>query len=590
MPLERALVLAVLALALGLFASERLRVDLVSLLVLVLVMVLGLVTPAQAISGFSNEATVTVAAMFVLSGALRKVGGLDALTAVLIRAALRGRAALTASMMGVVSAVSAFINNTACVAVFLPIVLNVARRAKISPSRLLIPLSYAAQFGGVVTLIGTSTNVLVAAVAAEQGLRPLGMFEFAPVGLALVAGGILYMLLIGQRLLPDRGRGDLTTAYALGDYLTELVVPAGSRLVGQRLEDSGLSREDVNVVEIVREGAVIWAPMRYQRLRAGDVLLVRSDPERILTARDVFGLQIRPELKFGDERLQGADSVLAELLVAPGSHMEGRTLKDLNFRALHRAVVLAIHRRAEVLREALAEVPLRTGDVLLVLGQRQDVARLASLDDFIVLRQVRRTHVDAARVALVLATIAGVVVAATAFDVPAVGAAVVGAVGLVLTGCLSLEEAYEAIDWQVIFLLAGVLPLAIALEQTGTAAWIAGGTVSLLGPFGPGAVLAGTYLVVAALTNVISNNAAAAITVPIAISTAVGLGVDPRPFVFVIAYSASCAFATPIGYQTNTMIYGPGGYRFLDYARVGVPLNVLFLVITVLLAPRIWPF
>ena len=251
MPLERALVLAVLAVALALFVSERLRVDLVSLLVLALVLVLGLVTPAEAISGFSNEATVTVAAMFVLSGALRKVGGLDALTAILLRAALRGRGVLTASMMGVVSAVSAFVNNTASVAVFLPIVLNVARRTKISPSRLLIPLSYAAQFGGVVTLIGTSTNILVAAVAADHGLRPLGMFEFAPVGLALVAGGFVYMLLLGQRLLPDRGRGDLTTAYALGDYLTELVVPPGSRLVGQRLEDSGLSREDVLLANAV---------------------------------------------------------------------------------------------------------------------------------------------------------------------------------------------------------------------------------------------------------------------------------------------------------------------------------------------------
>ncbi|MFN2433399.1 MAG: SLC13 family permease, partial [Gemmatimonadota bacterium] len=254
MPLERIEVLGVLLLALLLFVSERVRVDLVSLIVLALLLVLGLVTPAEGVSGFSNEATVTVAAMFVLSGALKRVGGLDALSGLLARAAERGRTVLLGAMMSLVSGVSAFINNTAAVAVFLPIALTVSRRSRISPSRLLIPLSYAAQFGGVVTLIGTSTNILVASLAVQNGIAPLGMFEFAPLGLVLVGTGIAYMLLLGQRLLPDRRSADLTTDYALGDYLSELVVTSGSKLVGQRLADSGLSAADVNVVEIVREG------------------------------------------------------------------------------------------------------------------------------------------------------------------------------------------------------------------------------------------------------------------------------------------------------------------------------------------------
>lgn len=590
MPLERIEVLAVMVFALVLFISERVRVDLVSLLVLVLLMLLGLVTPQQGISGFSNEATVTVAAMFVLSGALKKVGGLDAVTGLLVRAAEKGRSVLLGSTMGIVSAISPFINNTACVAVFMPIVLTVARRVKISPSRLLIPISYAAQFGGVVTLIGTSTNVLVASIAVRHGLAPLGMFEFTPLGLILLVAGIAYMLLIGQWLLPDRRSADLTTAYALGDYLTELVVKPGSKLAGRRLEESGLSQADVNVVEIVREGSAIWAPMRGQRLAAGDVLLVRSTPERMLLAKDTLGLEIRPEAKFSDERLQGEGTVLAELLVAPGSHLEGLSLQATNFRARFGVIVMAIHRRAEIIREQLRDVVLRAGDVLLVLGQRDDVARLGSLDDFIVLRQFEHRRVDARRVALVLLTILGVIVAAAVFEVPVVLAAVTGAVALVITRCLNLEEAYEGIDWQVIFLLAGVLPLGIALEETGTAQWMAGGVISVVGSLGPIWVLGAIYFVTAVLNAVVSNNAAAVLMLPIAISTAVGLGVDPRAFVFVIAYAGSCDFATPIGYQTNTMIYGPGGYRFLDYTKVGAPLILLFMLLTTLIAPRLWPF
>lgn len=590
MPVERVEVLAVVALALALFVSEKVRVDLVALIVLVSLMLLGLITPSQGISGFSNEATVTVAAMFVLSGALKKVGGLDTVATLLSRAAERGRSALLGAMMSLVSAISAFINNTAAVAVFLPIALTVARRTRVSPSRLLIPLSYAAQFGGVITLIGTSTNVLVASIAARAGLEPLGMFEFTPLGLTLTAVGIAYMMLIGQRLLPDRRSADLTTDYALGEYLTELVVNPGSKLVGQPLQDSGLSQADVNVVEIVREKAAIWTPARTQRLAAGDILLVRSSPEKILEARDAFGVEIRPEVKFSDERLQGGETVLAELLVAPGSHLEGRTLEAVSFRARYRVVVLAIHRRAAILRDQLRHVALTTGDVLLVLGHKDDVERLGALDDFILLRQIAHRRVDKRRVALVLATIASVVVAAAAFDVPIVMAAIVGAVALVLTRCLELEEAYEAIDWQVIFLLAGILPLGIALEETGTAAWMAGGVVSLIGPLGPIWVLGAMYLFCALLNAVISNNAAAVLMLPIAISTAVGLGVDPRPFVFTIAYAGSSDFATPIGYQTNTMIYGPGGYRFLDYTKVGAPLILIFMLITTLLAPVLWPF
>ena len=282
--------------------------------------------------------------------------------------------------------------------------------------------------------------------------------------------------------------------------------------------------------------------------------------------------------------------MLAEVLVAPGSHVEAQSLGALNFRWRFRVVVLAIHRRAEIIREQLRDVELRSGDVLLILGRREDVTRLGALDDFILLRQVEHRKPDTRRVALVLATIAGVVVSAAVFDVPIVLAAVVGAVALLVTRCLNVEEAYEAIDWQVIFLLAGVLPLGIALEETGTARWMANGVVALVGDLGPFAVLGAMYLLCALLNAIISNNAAAVLMIPIAISTAVGLGLDPRPFVFVIAYAGSSDFATPIGYQTNTMIYGPGGYRFLDYTRVGTPLILIFMLLTTFLAPRLWPF
>ncbi len=590
MPLERIEVLGILALALALFVSEKLRVDLVSLIVLSLLMVLGIIAPRDAVQGFSNEATVTIGAMFVLSGALKKVGGLDALTLLFVRAAEKGRRVLVATIVAVVSTVSAFINNTACVAVFLPITLTVARRSRISPSKLLIPMSYAAQFGGVVTLIGTSTNIAVASLAVKSGIAPLQLFEFAPLGLTLVVAGILYMTSIGWKLLPDRGSGDLATEYALGDYLTELVVTPGSRLAGKRLEDSGLSRADLNVLEIMREGAKIWAPMRGERIAAGDVLLVRSSPERILHAKEAFGLEIRPEVKFSDHRLKGGDTVLAELLVAPGSHLQGLRIGESDFRARYHVIVLAIHRRAEIIRERLRDVALTTGDVLLVLGQKDDVSALGALDDFILLRKTERRRADVRKMAIVLGTITGVMAAAAAFHVPVVMAAVVGAVTLVLTRCLNLEEAYEAIDWQVIFLLAGMLPLGDAMRETGTAQWLAQGAVGLVGGLGPTWVLGATYFTVTVMAAIVGHNASAVIMVPIAISTAVSLGVDPRPFVFVVAYAASSEFSTPIGYQTNMMIYGPGGYRFFDYLRVGIPLILLFMTITTLMAPLIWPF
>jgi di/tricarboxylate transporter len=591
MTFEIILVLAILAGAVACFATERLPVDLVALLVLSALLVSRILTPQEAISGFSNTATVTVAAMFVLSAGLARTGVVNLLGQRLAAVGRLGLLPTLIALMLLIGLVSAFINNTAAVAIFLPIVLGLARDTGISPSKLLIPLSFASMFGGVCTLIGTSTNILVSSIAEQHGLAPFGMFELSGLGLVLFAAGALYLLTAGVRLIPDRRAGaDLTQSYGMGDYLTEILVLPESSAVGRPLRDSPLVRDlDLDVLEIHRDGRPLAAGAGTV-LEAGDLLRVRCDVEKIRRAEEQKGIVLKSGLKWREEDLQSAETSLLEVLVAPGSALEGKTLKETGFRQIYGGTALAIRHRGELMRERLGTTPLRSGDVLLVEVRRDRIEALKRIQDFVIVSEIGLDEPRREKLPLALVIVACTVAVATLGLLPIVGSAILGSVLLVLTRCLTLEEAYQAIEWRVIFLLGGILPLGLALESTGGARLLSSLLVDTVGVWGPVAMVSVFYLLTSLLTEAMSNNATAALLAPIAISAAAALDVDPRPFLVAVTFAASASFMTPVGYQTNTLIYGPGHYRFTDFLRVGTPLNFLFWLIATLLIPRFWSF
>jgi di/tricarboxylate transporter len=588
MPFEAILVLGILVGAVALFISEKFPIDFVALLVLGTLLVLGLVTPQEGFSGFSNPATVTVAAMFVLSAGLQKTGATGAIGQLMVRF---GRSYFTALVviMGTITVISAFVNNTAAVAVFIPLVMVVANRRKIAASRLLIPLSYASQFGGVCTLVGTSTNLLVSAISAEAGYGTFSMFEFSRMGLILFAAGVCFFLLFSRWLLPERQAQELAVTYQLGEYITEMRIGNNSPLIGKSVLESRLGEEhDVTVLRLLHVKTAVWAPLR-QALQGGDVLLVRGQLRELMRLRDEAKLELNVEFKLRDAALQPGDLRLVQALVAPASGLIGRNLKELDFRNRYKALVLAIQRRGETIRDKLNSVRLGLGDALLIQGHEAQIAALRRDADFIVLDEVPGVALRH-KAPLVLAILAAVVGLAAFEVLPILITALLGCLALVLTRCLRLDEAYHAINWQVIFLLAGILPLGIAMHKSGAAGFIAERAVGAVGDMGPVAVLAVVYLMTSVMTDTMSNNAAAVLLAPIAISTAEQIGVDPRPFLMAITFAASTGFSTPVGYQTNTMIYNPGGYKYTDFLRTGVPLSILFWILSVTFIPRFWSF
>jgi di/tricarboxylate transporter len=589
MPWDMIAVFAVLLGAVALFVSEKLPVDMVALLVLATLLLTGLVSPEEGISGFANPATVTVAAMFVLTAGLQKTGATAAVGRLLVRLARTPTIALLA-VMAVAALASAFVNNTAAVAVFIPLVLAVAARRKTPPSRLLIPLSYAAQFGGVCTLIGTSTNLLVSSISERAGYGAFSMFEFGRLGVVLTIAGMLYFLLFSRWLLPDRVAASLPEVYHLGEYITELRVGEGSKYVGRSIRDSKLGEEhDVTVLRLLHGERKIWAPLD-QPLGAGDVLLVRGRIPELMALKGTAGLELDPEFQLGQEILESDELKLVQALVAPRSRLIGRTLKELDFRSRYHALVLAILRRGHHLDQKLNAVRLQLGDALLLQARSQELERLRADESFIVLDEVESAAPRRRRAPLAIGILAAVVGLAAFGLLPILVTAIAGVAALVLTRCLTLDEAYAAIDWKVIFLLAGVLPLGIAMERSGAARLIADGALGWAGELGPVALIAVFYLLTAVLTEMMSNNATAVLLAPIAISTAAQQGIDPRPLLMAVTFAASTSFSTPVGYQTNAMVYNPGGYRYADFLRTGVPLNVVFWILSTLLIPRIWSF
>jgi di/tricarboxylate transporter len=590
-PLDNILILAITAAAAVLFVTEKLRVDLTALCVLGALLILQLIKPEQALYGFANTATATVAAMFVLSAGLVRTGLVEWLARHLDRFAGKGELKLIIVLCVTVALLSAFIINTATVAILIPIAVILAKARKIAPSRVLIPLSFASQFGGVCTLIGTSTNILVNSLAISNGLKRFNVFEFAPLGIILVIIGILYLAFFSRILIPKRkGVDEQIDKYRLCDYLAELKVKDGSPLIGKKwgaLKNKDL--KNIDLIKIIRGDKATWRASK-TTIRKDDYLLLHGNANELIKMKDNYQLETRADTVINDQKLRSDKIELIEALVPPRSKLIGQTLRGADYIRRFGCVVLAIQRRDKILRDRLDDIDFDDGDTLLLQCDKESVRRIMQSKDLIATNELTELHLRKDRAVRALAIFISIILLAAFNIVSILVAALIGAVAMVVGRCITIEEAYNAIDWKVIFLLGGILPLGLALQETGTAAWLATTVMQPLLDMGPLIVLASFYLITAALTEMMSNNAAAILLVPIALSVAEIMGVSARPFLIAITFAASTSFATPIGYQTNTMIYAPGGYRFSDFARIGIPLNILFWVTTVLLAPIIWPF
>jgi di/tricarboxylate transporter len=589
-------VLIVLIAAVVLFATEILSIDIVAIMIMTSLILSGVITPEEGVSGFSNSATVTVAVMFVLSSALFKTGAVNKL-GVYLSALFKLNFWLGVfTMMFTVALISAFINNTPVVAIFIPIVISAANISKVNPSKLLMPLSFASMFGGVCTLIGTSTNILVSSIAVQYGQRPIGMFEMTGLGITFFVVGVSYLLIIGIRLIPNRTEEtDLTEKFGLGEYLVEIVILPDSPSIGQRIIDSSLmTKLDVDIIDLHRGGKRVFMPSNQMILEANDILRVRCKIDKINEIKSKEGYALKSDIEWKED-LNNKQMVLVEAIIAPNSEIEGKTLRQMNFKNKYGATALAIRHRGELMREKLADTPLRAGDTLLIEVKKENIKNLRSIDykrssPFLLVSEVGLPEFRKKKIFLVTLILAGIVLTASMEILPIMIAAITGFVLLVLTKCISMTEAYEAIDWRVIFLLAGALSLGVALEKSGAAKVLSGFLIDIVGQLGPLAIVSILYLVTSLLTESMSNNASAVLLAPIAITAAESMHVDPRPFLMAIAFAASASFMTPVGYQTNTMIYGAGQYKFIDFIKVGTPLNIIFWLLATFLIPYFFPF
>lgn len=610
MNLEIALTLLVIVLTLVAFIREWAAPDVLALSILCLVVALGLVKPDEMTEVFKNEAPLTIASLFVIGGALEKSGAVDHIGRIL-RNRLSGnvrRAILGFSLVTVFF--SAWMNNTAIVAILLPVTLGFARSKDIAASRLLMPLSYASILGGCCTLIGTSTNLLVNGALRDLGEKPMSMFELAPLGVPLALAGVTYLTVFGPRLIPARSSitGSLDIEYR-STPLHHLLIGGNSPLVGRMLTETPLADREagIHLLEIRRSGTRVMQPLSEIRVEKNDRFLIALHRRRggAAKAGELFH-------QIGAEVLSTVEGIVSELVVRDESSLIGQTLARSDFRQRYNSVVLAVHRSGVNITDRLASLPLEVGDTLLVITARNNLDNLEATRDFVMtdapeepsreeLRHHRPLHVALAWGALV-----GVVLTATITDllhrsIPAVPAipihyaAMVGALLLLWLRVMKPREAYAAIDWQVLLMLYGLLGLGMAMQKTGTAVWLARGLVDcashLVSPDNlPLAMLWLTFLLTLGLTEVLSNNATAVMMIPIVVTLAGELGVNSRPFVMGVTVAASCAFALPMGYQTHMMVYGPGGYRFTDFLRVGIPLNLICWILACLLIPVIWPF
>jgi di/tricarboxylate transporter len=587
---ENLLVLIILAVAVILFVSERLRVDLIALMVLITLSLTGLVTVEEAFSGFASPAVITVWSVYIVSGGLIRSGIADRLANFMLRLAGNSYLRLLLVIMVTIGIMSSFMNNIGAVAILLPAVVSVARKINVAPSKLLIPMAFTSLLGGNMTLIGTPPNILATSIMETYGgLEPFGFFDFTPMGAIVLTTGILYFMLIGNRLLPSRTPGgQLVDAYHIRDYLSEVRIGEKSALVGKTLTESQLGqRYNLNIVQIQRGQERLLVPSQDPLLTIGDILLVQGSSQNILTASEGLGLEAIPEWKF--EELSQGSQAMAEVTLSPGSPMQGQTLKQSDFRTRYGLTVLAIQHRGKSIVTDLADIPLDFGDALLIQGPAERISHLRRNEEFLILEtppmDTKRTKKAPLAVLILFA-----VLLVVSFRILHVSTAMlIGAMLMVLFGVLNMDEAYKAIEWKSVFLIAGMLPMGIAMQNSGTALYLAQKIVELVGDWGTVAVLMGIFLMTALMTEVMSNAAATVLVTPIAIDAARSLGANPQTFVMAVVIAAATSFLMPIGHQANVLIFGPGGYKFGDYTKVGVWLNIIIFIVVAIFLPLIWP-
>ena len=597
MSLEIIIVLSILSLGFFLFIKEYFSIDVTALIILSSFFGLGYLTPSEAVSGFSNPAVITIGLLFILSSAIQKTGLLEYIVVTINRLVQSSKTVGLAAYYFTISITSSLINNTAIVAIFMPITIRLAHNYRVSPSKMLIPLSYAAILGGTLTLVGTSTNLLVNSIyMTYEGSQYLGMFEFFKYGSIILVIGTTYLLFIAPRLIPSRTTtSSLTKSYHLGGYLTEMKIRKGSVLVGKSCIDRSINQNyDVTVLDIIRDKKHIAKDIRRTILKEGDTLFVRGTLDNFIRMKEVEGVALLTDEKLTQSELEHEDNELVECLLTDDSSLVGKSLMSTNFRQIYGAFILAIRREGDIFRKKIAHMKLRAFDTLLVYGPSNKIASLSDGGNFIVLGKVQaRLIKEKFWWVSVYVVLISIVFAAIGY-IPIMKGAFLSVVILLSLKIITAQESYQSIHWQVIFLIAALIPIGTVIQKTGTADWIGNNISNFIFLFSselqPYVLLATIYFITMILTEISSNVATAIIMVPIAVAVSNQLGLEPRPFVFTVAYAASSSFITPIGYQTNLMVYGPGGYKFSDYIRVGLPLSLILLISAILIIPKLWHF